>query len=120
MKHLHENNIKCPYCDWEDQDSWEFGEDSGTHTCDRCEEEFNVTREIEVTYSTYRIDCEKKGIEHDYQFESVFIMDRKYDCGKWIDLPENEWTYKKIMMCSICDDKEYINISKEEYCNLLK
>lgn len=40
MKHLHENNIKCPYCDWEDQDSWEFGEDSGAHTCDRCEEEY--------------------------------------------------------------------------------
>ena len=36
MEHKYESNIKCPYCDWEDQDSWEFGEDSGTHTCGSC------------------------------------------------------------------------------------
>lgn len=59
MEHINENNIKCPYCDWEDKDSWEFGEDSGTYTCGSCEKEFNVERNVEVTYSTSRIDCEE-------------------------------------------------------------
>jgi len=115
MEHNCESNIKCPYCDWEDNDSWEFGEDSGTHTCGDCGEEFNVERNVEVTYSTTRIDCEEKGSEHDYQFESVFMSKRKFEKGIWTDLSESEWTYHRIMMCSICGDKEYFNISKDEY-----
>lgn len=115
MEHNFESNIKCPYCDWEDNDSWEFDEDSGTLTCGDCGEEFNVERNVEVTYSTTRIDCEEKGNKHDYQFESVFMSKRKFEKGIWIDLSESEWTYNRIMMCSICGDKEYINISKDEY-----
>ena len=112
MEHKYEKNIKCPYCDWEDQDSWEFTEDSGTWTCGSCEKEFNVDREIEVTYSTSRIKCEET--EHDYQFESVFETKRKFEGnGIWTDLPESEWTHTKIMMCSICGDKEYTKITKE-------
>ena len=115
MEHNCESNIKCPYCDWEDNDSWEFGEDNGTHTCGDCGEEFNVERNVEVTYSTTRIDCEEKGSEHDHQFESVFMSKRKFEKGIWTDLSESEWTYHRIMMCSICGDKEYFNISKDEY-----
>lgn len=37
MERKYKSNIKCPYCDWEDNDSWEFREDSGTHTCGSCE-----------------------------------------------------------------------------------
>ena len=119
MKHDYEHNIKCPYCDWEDHDSWEFGEDEGMLTCGNCEKEFNVVRNIEVTYSTTRINCEENGAEHDYQFESVFIRNQKFENGVWNKLSENEWTYKRIMMCSICGDKEYVEISKDEYKNEL-
>ena len=115
MEHINERNIKCPYCDWEDNDSWEFTEDSGTHTCGSCEKDFNVERDIEVTYNTSRIDCEENETEHDHQFESVFMSKRKYDKGIWIGLPEYEWVYTRVMMCSICDDKEYIKITKNEY-----
>ena len=115
MKHEFENQIKCPYCNWEDQDSWEFGEDSGTHTCGSCEKEFNVEREVKVTYSTSRIDCEEKGNKHDYQLDHLFINKRKYVNGIWNNLSEPEWTYHRIMMCSICGDKEYIKITKSEY-----
>ena len=119
MEHKYEKNIKCPYCDWEDQDSWEFNEDSGVVNCGGCEKEFNVTRDIEVTYSTSRINCEENETEHDYQYESSFISKRKHEKGIWTYLPEKEWTYNKIMMCSICGDKEYIKITKEEYIQLL-
>ena len=115
MEHKYEKNIKCPYCDWEDNDSWEFGEDNGTQTCGSCEKEFNVEREIEVTYSTTRINCEEIGTKHDYQFERLFARKQKYENGTWIDLPEPEWTYRRIMLCSICGDKEYVLITKDDY-----
>lgn len=113
MKHEYENNIKCPYCNWEDGDSWEFGEDYGTATCGSCSKEFNVTRNVEVTYSTSRIECEDG--KHNYQLESYFERTRKYDKGNWNDLPELEWTFSRIEMCSECGDKQYIDITKEEY-----
>ena len=115
MEHRCEDNIKCPYCDHEDLDSWEFGIDSGTHTCGSCEEEFNVEPCITVTYNTSRINCEETGTEHDYQFESVFESKRKYEKGIWSNLLESEWTYTKIMMCSICGEKTYSKITKEEF-----
>lgn len=118
MKHEYENQIKCPYCDWEDSDSWEFDESEGVVTCGGCEKEFNVTREIEVTYSTSRIKCEPG--KHNYQLENYFDSKRKFVNGIWSDLPESEWTYYRIEMCSECDDKEYVKITKEEYFDALK
>ena len=116
MEHKYESNIKCPYCDWEDNDSWEFTEDSGTHTCGSCEKEFNVTRDIEVTYSTSRINCEEEGKKHNYQLENHFISKQEFDGnGKWSDLPEDKWKYRRIEMCSECGNKEYIRLTKEEY-----
>jgi len=115
MEHRNENEIICPYCGWEDQDSWEFTEESGTDTCASCDKEFNVFREVSVTYSTSRIDCEENKTQHEYQFESVFMSKRDYKNGIWTDLPEDKWQYTKIMICSICDDKEYIDITKDEY-----
>jgi transcription elongation factor Elf1 len=120
MEHKYEKNIICPYCDHEDENSWEFQEDSAIHACGNCEKEFNVTREIEVTYTTSRIDCEENNLQHGYKFESVFMSKTEFTKkGIWIDLPENKWTYTRIMMCSICGDKEYIKITKEEYENTL-
>ena len=119
MEHRRENSIKCPYCDWEDKDSWEFSEDSGTCTCGDCGKEFNVEREVEITYSTSKIDCGEKGIAHNYKFRSVFERKQKYENRIWTHLPESEWTYFKIMRCSICDNDKYVDITKDEYLKLL-
>lgn len=114
MEHRNERNIICPYCGWEDEDSWEFDSDEEVVTCRGCEKEFNVTREIEVTYSTSRIECEP--FKHDYKLDHYFISKRKHIKGDvWADLPENEWKYIKIVECNICDDKDYIEITKDEY-----
>lgn len=59
MNHYYEKNIKCPYCDFEDKDSWEFEQDEAVHECGSCEKEFNVVRNIEVTYSTSRITAKE-------------------------------------------------------------
>jgi transcription elongation factor Elf1 len=49
--------ITCPYCGYEDQDSWEvdFGNSECTEIeCTNCEKEINVTRHISVSYSAYK------------------------------------------------------------------
>ncbi len=48
----------CPYCGYEDTDSWEIGggsEQDGTTQCARCSREFGYSRVISVSYSTYPI-----------------------------------------------------------------
>ena len=59
-EHNYEDEIKCPYCDYEDPNSWEFGDDNDTHECGSCGETFNVEVYVEVTYSTYPIALKKK------------------------------------------------------------
>ncbi len=56
MEYSYEQEIKCPHCGYEEQDSWEFGEDSGTWNCESCGEEFLVERHISVTYSSKPIN----------------------------------------------------------------
>ena len=114
MKHNNEINIKCPYCEWEDNNSWEFDQDEGTTECGGCEKEFNVTRNIEVTYSTSRIACEHN--KHCYKIERYFVSKEKYlGKYKWEALPEHEWKYYRIEVCEICDDEKFVSILKDEY-----
>jgi len=116
MEYKYNAQIKCPYCDWEDIDSWEFNEDCGLHTCGCCEEEFYVERHVEVTYSTSRIDCSTKKIEHKYKLEYLHEHKKRFTAaGKWEDLPEHEYTYHRVEKCINCGAQKYIDISKEEY-----
>lgn len=118
MEHLNERNIKCPYCNWEDNDSWEMQDYSDMRTCGDCGKEFNVERNIEITYSTFRINCEESDGDHNYQFDCVFKSKRKFSKGVWYDLTESEWTYHRIMMCSVCGDKRYDDITKDQYIRM--
>ena len=52
------DNIVCPFCGYEDHDSWEvdFGpgiEGDINHFCGSCEKEFFVMRQCDVTYSSF-------------------------------------------------------------------
>jgi hypothetical protein len=119
MEHNFTENITCPYCGWKDIDSWEFGEDEGISTCGTCEKEFNVTRNIKIIYSTSRITCE--GGKHNYKVECYYIRKQKYNTKTkdWDKLPESEWEYMRIEVCDICENKEYIKITKDEYTDVL-
>ena len=48
----YENNIKCPYCEYEDFDSWEADDPSDENECGRCGLSFSYTRHVEITYSS--------------------------------------------------------------------
>ena len=45
----------CPWCGYEDRDSFEFGDSDDAH-CGECERQYPVERCVEVSYSTTRID----------------------------------------------------------------
>ena len=61
MEYLYTDNITCPYCNWEDEDSWELDENSAELICGSCGEEFVVERNIQVTYSTFPIVGRKEN-----------------------------------------------------------
>jgi DNA-directed RNA polymerase subunit RPC12/RpoP len=44
-------NIICPYCKYQDKDSWEL-EDSDDYQCPECGEEFYVEKVIDIKYTT--------------------------------------------------------------------
>jgi hypothetical protein len=58
-----EDEITCPYCGYELQDSYEYlegsNEELGEIDCPECDESFSCTASFSVSYSTQRI--EKKG-----------------------------------------------------------
>ena len=49
----YEKNLTCPYCDFEDEDSWEISpweEDIGDIDCQSCWKTFLATRHIKYSY----------------------------------------------------------------------
>jgi transcription elongation factor Elf1 len=118
MAHKYQQEITCPHCNHEHSDSWEFGTDNGTRECYNCGVEFNVDVNIEVTYSTSKISCERMKAEHDYKMVDLHLRDRQFKGKVWLDLPETEWRYFKIMKCQKCGDEDYVLISKEQYYEL--
>lgn len=54
------DNIICPYCGYENYDSWECGdgEDAFETTCDRCGEKMDVVRHISVSYSSEKLEAD--------------------------------------------------------------
>lgn len=55
IDHKYTANITCPYCGWEDKDSWESS-DGGETDCGRCESSFSFERIVTVEYSTSKLD----------------------------------------------------------------
>ena len=52
-QHSYTYNLKCPYCGYENTDSWEMDDSSGEVECGRCGSEYEYEREVSVSYSTY-------------------------------------------------------------------
>lgn len=48
----YENNLICPYCGYEDKDSWELSDDDEEHECGRCGAVISYQRVVTVEYSS--------------------------------------------------------------------
>ena len=100
------DEIVCPHCGHEYQDSWDANIETDCDTeivCESCNKEFIVSAQTYIKYTSSKINCEDKDPieEHDYK-----LAERGY-----IDLPlNNPYIYKDknytIYHCTKCDDEE--------------
>ena len=113
-------NVICPYCETEYTDSWEYFEcDEDEIVCQECDKTFIVTANHVVTFNCEKQNCENKDPEqeHNYVFEKLHHKDRNYGRnseGEYVWTPCDD-EYYKIMVCSECDDEEYIRLTEDEY-----
>lgn len=65
--HTRMSNITCPYCGYADQDSWEYNNNLSDQeiTCGNCENEFMMSGEVEVFYSTWKCSSYSDEIDID-------------------------------------------------------
>lgn len=52
--HMYTMDMVCPYCGYEDLDSWEHDHDSGEADCLDCGKHYSYQREVSTTYCTYK------------------------------------------------------------------
>jgi len=45
-------NLTCPYCGYEDRDSWELSDDDDEHQCGRCCATISFQRQVTVEYNS--------------------------------------------------------------------
>ncbi len=50
------DEVVCPWCGYEHQDSWELSADDAEWECDECGKPFNYSRYVSVTYSTSKVE----------------------------------------------------------------
>ena len=55
----HEKEVICPWCGHKHIDSWEMG--TGEYVCSKCEKPFYVEKEIEVYYTTTKVEVKSDG-----------------------------------------------------------
>jgi hypothetical protein len=108
IKKYKENQITCPYCGWEDTDSWESGLDSdGDNTeinCSECEKKFTVTLHIDYSYSSDGL-CIENDDEHNWDYFD-HTTDGKRCCGRHcLTCDEYEFGEEKLKLQNEADRK---------------
>jgi len=111
----YENNIKCPHCGYEDIDSWEYDDDCGKNECGSCGKAFEYMRNVDVTYSTYILTCEKPE-DHDWVLITARRKTKKYSNGSWLSLPDKDHTPYLVYECSKCKKQNYVHdVTEDKY-----
>ena len=61
----YEDSIKCPHCEWEFVDSWEYNDmtSGGMINCENCDEPMHLEVNVSITYSTWKVDYEGNRLE---------------------------------------------------------
>lgn len=56
-----QDQIVCPYCGYKNEDSWEYNEDDTSAFCGSCDNEFKLSVNISVDYSTEKKEDKCQG-----------------------------------------------------------
>jgi len=88
-----EHDIKCPYCGYEDENSWEspFEKDGDSEVieCGKCDKEFLCVYNLESSYTTTGI-----------------CKNNKHDWSDWVEHGRIDNTKFKFRQCKICEKHE--------------
>lgn len=83
-KYYGNDEAVCPYCDYEESDSWEIAQDSKDEKtlveCGSCDKQYLFERVVAVTYTTEKADCANNITEH--KWENNVSAPRSYSVGK--------------------------------------
>ncbi len=80
------DNLICPYCGYEETDSWELGESSDNHQCGSCDKTFVYETEVSRSFTSSLAPC-RNGGEHTWT--------------QWMDFETCNWR-----RCRICEKSE--------------
>ena len=87
-----EDNIICPYCDYEECDSWDYSENDEEFQYPSCEKKFIMSIDVKTTY-TCEANCTLNGDEH------KFVLNER--------LTEE---LKKVSFCSVCGKIDVVRL----------
>jgi hypothetical protein len=59
LDHCHTDGIVCPHCGYNEEDDLFEYPDADEKICNHCEKSFSFERDIQVTYSTQKIEDDK-------------------------------------------------------------
>ncbi len=95
---IYNNEITCPYCEWNDNDSHETlpdEDDDGIIECPECEKNFHAVKQVIVEYISTKL-CEENDTEHDWKdFNFVSGSSGERVKGK---------------RCEICEENKYDDV----------
>lgn len=82
------DNPVCPYCGYEEHESWEISDKETQYSCDECGKIYRIEQEFSRTFSSSKT-CQPND-EHTW--------------GKWRDYIKGESEYRT---CTLCGKHEY-------------
>lgn len=99
IEKFRENEITCPYCNYEFTDSWEvlsgYDGDSVEEDCPECEKKFTAIKNVDVSYTTRGLCKEnKKNHNWDYFNHKSSIDGTKYSGRRCLTCDKYEFNKK--------------------------
>jgi DNA-directed RNA polymerase subunit RPC12/RpoP len=76
IDHEFTDEIVCPYCGYEEQDSRELDNHEDVQKCPVCKSKYHWTRDVQITYVTEK-DCDLNGVAH--QWGKI----KKHNCRRY-------------------------------------
>lgn len=105
FKHDFTDEIICPYCGYQFQDSYEHGEYSDNILeCGDCEKNFSFEKNISVSYSTSK-HCESNNITHNWYLDFTHKYDQSCAAS---GLAGRTFNFYRCEICDFVKSKEVL------------
>lgn len=103
INHKYTDEIVCPWCGYEERDSWDYPNSDDDIKCPECGKVFSMERQTEVLYNTERKKC---------LFDCNYKLKSRHGDNPYI-YGNHNWT---IWICTECHNKivQVGNIATDE------